>query len=310
MRTLIFAPILASASILALTLLAPSFAFADEPIRSSQANASFPTSDRQAAKREAQRSNNRNANRQVTQKTPAISNKPAPHNRDSVRNGHNRGNAHNRGNRRDHNSRNRHNSRDHNSRNRYNSRDHNSRNRDHRRNFARGHRNRYNQRHIHNRHRNRSNFSLRIGNLGHNNYGRSSLYASGFSYSFFGGDHFRSSYNLYPWWYGTRDFGYRTRSGYHNGYGHIGHSNVYCDDSRHRSYGPAWNNTAYGNQYFSTYSDQTNGTYGGYSINSCHLENKRGTFNSRRASVRATVCWDEQAQRFTETGAVQLISYH
>ncbi|VAW01890.1 hypothetical protein MNBD_ALPHA06-1230 [hydrothermal vent metagenome] len=137
-------------------------------------------------------------------------------------------------------------------------------------------------------------------------YGR----GSSISLSFLGGSYYQPGYNLYPWWYGNADYGYRTRAGYGSGYGHVGHSNVFCSDPSHANYGVNWNGNNNSDQYFSNYSDTTDGTYGGYAVNSCHLENKRGKFGNRSATVKATVCWNETARKYADTGAVQLLNYY
>lgn len=131
-------------------------------------------------------------------------------------------------------------------------------------------------------------------------------YGSGVRFSFFGGYGYQPGWSLYPWWYGDDYWGYRTRSGYRPGYGHIGHSNVYCTDPTHATYGDSWR---YDDNYFSMYSEWTDGAHGGYNIQDCHMENARGTFARSPAMVRETVCWDEGRQAYVATGAVQLISY-
>lgn len=131
-------------------------------------------------------------------------------------------------------------------------------------------------------------------------------YGSGVRFSFFGGYGYQPGWSAYPWWYGDDYWGYRTRSGYRPGYGHVGHSNVYCTDPSHATYQYNWR---YDDNYFSMYSDWTDGAHGGYNIRDCHMENARGNFDHRPAMVRETVCWDENSQAYVPTGAVQLISY-
>ncbi|MBL4618232.1 MAG: hypothetical protein JKY46_11100 [Robiginitomaculum sp.] len=366
MRTLY----LAGASLLVAGMLIPSTGFANPNIRS-ESSITFPESDRNAAKREANRER-RSESRQQRQRQsaqqprqrsrsertrqPRMSGGDAPiigynpvipdesgrnnrnrdrsrdrnRNRDHAGNGRNRDRSRDRNRNRDHagNGRNRDRSRDHNrnrdhagnGRNR--NRDHarNGRNRDHardnrrNRDHARDHR-RSNSRYYSGRpHRSNLNLSFSFGTTGYGNYG--SRYGFGYGrnygrsgyFSFLGGNYYQSSYNLYPWWYGDSRWGYRTRSNYRLGYGHIGHSNVYCTDPYHQSYSLNWN-TRYADRGFSLYSNTTNGSYGGYSINSCYLENRRGNFGRRQASIRVTVCWDDYSRQYVETGAVQLISY-
>ncbi|MCF6293684.1 MAG: hypothetical protein L3J04_09855 [Robiginitomaculum sp.] len=239
-------------------------------------------------------------------------------NRDHAGNGRNRDRSRDRNRNRDHagNGRNRDRSRD---RNRDHARDH-RRNRDHardhrrNRDHARGHR-RSNSRYYSGRpHRSNLNLLFSFGTTGYGNYGSRYGFGYGRNYgraghlSFLGGNYYQSSYDLYPWWYGDSRWGYRTRSNYRLGYGHIGHSNVYCTDPYHQSYGLNWN-TRYLDRGFSLYSNTTNGSYGGYAINSCYLENRRGNFGRRQASIRVTVCWDDYSRQYVETGAVQLINY-
>lgn len=244
-------------------------------------------------------------------------------NRDHAGNGRNRDRSRDRNRNRDHAGNGRNRSRDH-ARDRNRSRDHARNSRDHRRDRSRDHsRNRSysrdhrrsNGRYYNGRpHRSNLNLLFSFGTTGYGNYG--SRYGFGYGrnygraghFSFLGGNYYQSSYDLYPWWYGDSRWGYRTRSNYRLGYGHIGHSNVYCTDPYHQSYGLNWN-TSYTDRQFSLYSNTTNGSYGGYAINSCYLENRRGNFGRRQASIRVTVCWDDYSRQYVETGAVQLINY-
>ncbi len=286
-------------------LLGPVAAMADQPVQSGNVPA-FPESDRRAAAREE---NRQRTNTHRTQNRPDYRRNPPPisdltqqerreHEMRRNRRNSNRDQAHERHDRRQY-------------RNGY---------RDGRRTYwdRWSHDNNYRTRTYRPR-RNQSQFSIHIGTgrgYGYERgYGRDYGYGLGYGrhihqdgfFSLFGGQHYQPGYDLYPWWYGDRDWGYRTRGGYRTGYGHLGHSNVFCTDRHHRQYDPNWRNAYTDDRRFSTYSQYTNGGYGGYTINSCHLENRRGVFEGRDALVRVTVCWDEQNKRYTETGAVQLV---
>jgi len=309
-----------------------------EAFSTSQASTSFPTSDSAAAGREAiRRAQNGRQNqgaRRHTQQPPMadtggranmLIGGTRPHTGENSRN-RNR-NQHNGGNRnrnRDHNSGNRNRNRDHGGNGRYRNRgDHNgyANNRDHRRyGNSRDHR-RYGNRRGHSR----SSFSINIGTgygsgLSHGSvgFGYGHGYGSGYGrnfrdhgyFSLLGGHNYRSSYDLYPWWYGDTLWGYRDHSGYRSGYGHIGHSNVYCADYSHQNYTVNWQDPYSDHHAFSPYSNRTNASYGGYNINSCRLENRRGWFNGQRAIVRSTVCWDKKSRSYVDTGARQLIDFY
>ncbi|PHS28238.1 MAG: hypothetical protein COA84_01660 [Robiginitomaculum sp.] len=132
-------------------------------------------------------------------------------------------------------------------------------------------------------------------NLGYGSYG----YGNRFGYPYY------SNYDLYPWWYGDR-YGYRSQTSYRTGYGHRGHSNIYCTDPNHQSYGVNWSN-GYQNQY--AFSQYTDGTYGGMNVRDCHRENNRGVFGRRSAVVSSMVCYDSANAEYYETGAKTLIRY-
>ena len=271
-----------------------------EPFETRRENVSFPTSDSAAASREANRraQNARNS-----------SGRQIPHNRQpqmaDVRGGANMLLGGTRPHTND-NSRNR--NRQHGS-----GRDHRryGTGRDHRRyGTGRDHR-RYGRDHS------RTRFSINIGTgygLGHGGYGYGLGYGRNFRdhgyYSLLGGHHYRSSYSLYPWWYGDTVWGYRTQTRYRTGYGHIGHSNVFCSDPSHEYYAVNWQDPYSNNHTFSPYSRLTNGSYGGYEINSCRIESKRDWFEGRRAIVQATVCWDDRSRRYVDTGARQLLNFY
>lgn len=341
------ASFLTSASLFTLFLLAPSIAMADQPVRS-EASISFPESDRNAARREAQRSENRQQTRQKPRprsgppvrpesrpvpersRQPRISGGDRPiigYTPEIPYEGGNNRNGRNRDRDRDHDRRGRNRDRDHdrdsrgrnwNQRDHYRNDRHRYRNgyRDGRRSAWRDSR-RHDRRHFRNRH-NHSNVGITFsfGTTGYHNY--SSGYGFGYGrnfgqrghYSFLGGNFFQSGYNLYPWWYGDDFWGYRTHTGFRHGYGHIGHSNVYCTDPFHQAYGVYWNQSRRNSQHFTLHSNFTNGSFGGHQINSCHLENRRGHFGRRQAVIRMTMCWDGSSQRYVETGAVQLINYY
>ena len=297
-----------------------------EPFETRRENVSFPTSDSAAASREANRraQNARNSSgRQIPHnRQPQMADVRGganmllggtrPHTNDNSRNRnrqHGSGRDHRRYNN-DGDHRRYGTGRDH---RRYGTgRDHRryGRNRDHHRyGTGRDHR-RYGRDHS------RTRFSLNIFSgygLGHGGYGYGLGYGRNFRdhgyYSLLGGHHYRSGYSLYPWWYGDTVWGYRTRTSYRTGYGHIGHSNVFCSDPSHEYYAVNWQYPS-NSGAFSPYSRLTNGSYGGYEISSCRIESKRDWFEGRRAVVQATVCWDDRSRRYVDTGARQLLNFY
>ncbi len=139
-----------------------------------------------------------------------------------------------------------------------------------------------------------SNFSLGLG------YG-SSRYGNRYGYPFY------SSYDLFPWWYGN-SFGYRSRTSYRSGYGHVGHSNIYCTDPYHQNYRTNWGRTDYRNDQFA-YSEYTDGSYGGNDVRDCHRETQRGVYGRRSAIVSTMVCFNQTSGDYEETGAQTLVRY-
>ncbi len=161
----------------------------------------------------------------------------------------------------------------------------------HERHERREARNYYRDNYYYGRH-NHSTFSF---NLGYGSYG----YGNRYGYPYYSG------YDLYPWWYGDR-YGYRSRTGYRTGYGHRGHSNIYCTDPYHRSYGTNWGRN-YSDQF--AYSSYTDGTYGGIDVRDCHRETHRGVFGRRAAIISSMICYDNDSGEYYETGAHTLVRY-
>ncbi|PHS22415.1 MAG: hypothetical protein COA85_11590 [Robiginitomaculum sp.] len=216
------------------------------------------------------------------------------HNNQYANTGNNNYNQSNRHNRRDARQERRHARRDAN--HNYNSARHNRHDgrearrheRRHQRQYARNY---YRNNNYYGRH-NHSSFSF---NLGYGSYG----YGNRYGYPFFSG------YDLYPWWYGDRN-GYRSRTSYRSGYGHRGHSNIYCTDPYHQSYGTNWGRN-YSNQF--AYSSYTDGTYGGVDVRDCHRETHRGVYGRRSAIVSSMICYDNDSGDYYKTGAQTLIRY-
>ncbi len=219
---------------------------------------------------------------------------------DGGQNNQHAGNTH-RGNRRNGNRN--HNTRrgghnDHRYGNNHNRGNHRITNRNHR-NSAR-HNNRNQRRHTNNRHRSHR----------HNSNSSFALYLGGFGYSRYGnryGYPYYSSYDLFPWWYGG-NYGYRNRTGYLSGYGHIGHSNIYCTDPYHQSYNSNWGRNDYRDDQFA-YSEYTDGGYGGGDVRDCHRETQRGVYGRRSAIVSTMVCFNSTTKNYEETGAQTLVRY-